>query len=98
MLDQDGKAPDVPELAQPTRELYITRRANGSFHIHGHVDPETGAMLEAAIASKSKPTSADDTRTTPQRQGDAFAEITAPRGALSYPLQSRERLEEYLWA
>ncbi|MFI9381920.1 DUF222 domain-containing protein [Kutzneria sp. NPDC052558] len=75
LLDQDGTAPDDPELARPTRELYITRRPDGSFDIRGHLDLETGAMLEAAIAAKSKPTSANDTRTTPQRQGDAFAEI-----------------------
>jgi hypothetical protein len=41
----------------------------------GKVDPETGAKWMALIDPLAKPTSATDTRTTPERQGDALAEI-----------------------
>ena len=41
----------------------------------GKIDAESGAKLEALLSPLAKPTSASDTRTTPERQGDAFVEI-----------------------
>jgi len=75
LLDQDGKAPDDRELAEPKRELHLASRKDGSVDFRGHIDPESGAMLEALLSPLAKPTSATDTRTTPERQGDAFVEI-----------------------
>ena len=75
LLDQDGKAPDDRELAEPQRELHLSSRKDGSVVFRGKIDPESGAKLEALLSPLAKPTSASDTRTTPERQGDAFAEI-----------------------
>lgn len=74
-LDQDGKAPDDRELAEPKREFHYSSRNDGSVVFRGKIDPESGAKLAALISPLAKPTSATDARTTPERQGDAFAEI-----------------------
>jgi hypothetical protein len=74
-LDQDGKEPDDPELAEPKRELHLASRKDGSVVFRGKVDPETGAKWMALIDPLAKPISATDPRTTPERQGDALAEI-----------------------
>ncbi|QUQ62479.1 HNH endonuclease signature motif containing protein [Kutzneria sp. CA-103260] len=75
LLDQDGKEPDDPDLAEPDREFHYTNRRDGSMVFRGKLDPESVATLEAMLSPLAKPTSADDTRTTAQRQGDALAEI-----------------------
>jgi len=75
LLDQDGKAPDDRELAEPKRELHLSSRKDGSLVFRGKIDQESGAKLEALLSPLAKPTSASDTRTTPERQGDAFVEI-----------------------
>ncbi|QUQ63117.1 HNH endonuclease signature motif containing protein [Kutzneria sp. CA-103260] len=75
LLDQDGKEPNDPDLAEPDREFHYTNRCDGSMVFRGKLDPESGAQLEAMLSPLAKPTSADDTRTTAQRQGDALAEI-----------------------
>ncbi|QUQ65992.1 HNH endonuclease signature motif containing protein [Kutzneria sp. CA-103260] len=75
LLDQDGKEPDDPDLAEPAREFHYTNRRDGSMVFRGKLDPESGAQLEAMLSPLAKPASADDTRTTAQRQGDALAEI-----------------------
>jgi len=75
LLDQDGKAPDDRELAEPKRELHLSSRKDGSVVFRGRIDPESGAKLEALLSPLAKPTSASDTRTTPERQGDALVEI-----------------------
>ena len=75
LLDQDGKAPDDRELAEPKRELHLASRTDGSVVFRGKVDAETGAKWMALLDPLAKPTSATDTRTTPERQGDALAEI-----------------------
>ncbi|MFI9385027.1 DUF222 domain-containing protein [Kutzneria sp. NPDC052558] len=74
LLDQDGKAPDDRESAQPKRTLTIRKRRNGG-DIDGFLDLESLALLEALISPLAKPTSAEDTRTTAERQGDALVEI-----------------------
>ncbi|QUQ66044.1 HNH endonuclease signature motif containing protein [Kutzneria sp. CA-103260] len=75
LLDQDGKEPDDPDLAEPAREFHYTNRRDGSMVFRGKFDPESGATLEAMLSPLAKPASASDTRTTAQRQGDALAEI-----------------------
>ena len=75
LLDQDGKAPDDRELAEPKRELHLASRKDGSVVFRGKIDPESGAKLEVLLSPLAKPTSASDTRTTPERQGDALVEI-----------------------
>ncbi|QUQ62601.1 HNH endonuclease signature motif containing protein [Kutzneria sp. CA-103260] len=75
LLDQDGKEPEDRELAEPKRELHLASRKDGSVVFRGKVDPETGAKWAALIDPLAKPTSASDTRTTAERQGDALAEI-----------------------
>ncbi|MFI9380768.1 DUF222 domain-containing protein [Kutzneria sp. NPDC052558] len=74
LLDQDGKAPDDRESAQPKRTLTIRKRRNGG-DIDGFLDLESLALLEALISPLAKPTSAEDPRTTAERQGDALVEI-----------------------
>ncbi|MFC0437667.1 HNH endonuclease signature motif containing protein [Kutzneria buriramensis] len=73
LLDQDGPEPK-DDLAQPKREFHYGSRPDGSVAFRGTIDQESGALLAALISPLAKPT-ADDTRTTPQRQGDAFTEI-----------------------
>jgi uncharacterized protein DUF222/HNH endonuclease len=75
LLDQDGKEPNDPELAEPAREFYWASRKDGSVVFRGKVDAESGAKLTAMLSPLAKPTSAKDPRTTAQREGDAFAEI-----------------------
>lgn len=75
LLDQDGKEPDDRELAEPRREFHYTSGRDGAVVFRGKIDAESGAKLVATIGPLAKPTSAGDVRTTPQRQGDAFAEI-----------------------
>jgi 5-methylcytosine-specific restriction endonuclease McrA len=75
VLDQDGKAPDDRELARPKREFHCTTRRDGSVVFRGHTDAESGATLTALMSAMAKPKSGKDPRTTPERQGDAFAEI-----------------------
>jgi 5-methylcytosine-specific restriction endonuclease McrA len=92
LLDQDGKEPDDPELARPTREFHFASRKDGSVVFRGKVDPESGAKLAALISPLAKPTSARDPRTTPERQGDAFAEIIElAAGSEDLPEEGGER-------
>lgn len=73
LLDQDGPEPQ-DHLAEPKREFHYGSRSDGSVAFRGTIDPESGALLAALISPLAKP-KANDTRTTSQRQGDAFAEI-----------------------
>ena len=75
VLDQDGKSPNDPELAEPKREFYRANRKDGSMVFRGKLDAESAAKLETMLSPMAKPTSATDTRTTAQREGDALAEI-----------------------
>jgi hypothetical protein len=75
LLDQDGKPPKDPDLAEPPREFHHTSRKDGSMVFRGKLDPESAAKLEAMLSPMAKPTSATDIRTTAQREGDALAEI-----------------------
>jgi 5-methylcytosine-specific restriction protein A len=74
-LDQDGAEPDDRPPAQ-VNELHLTRLARGGGKIRGHLDD--AAMFDAIAAvldAKAKPLTADDDRTTGQRQAEALAEV-----------------------
>ena len=75
LLDQDGKAPNDRDLAEPRREFHYTARNDGTVAFRGSIDSEAGAKLAALISPLAKPTSSNDKRDTAQRQGDAFVEI-----------------------
>ena len=75
LLDQDGKAPDDRELAEPKREFQYTSRKDGSVVFRGKIDQEAGAKLAALMGPLAKPKSGKDPRTTAERQGDAFVDI-----------------------
>ena len=92
LLDQDGKAPDDRELAEPKREFHYGSRKDGSLVFRGRIDQESGAKLAALMSPLAKPTSAKDTRTTAERQGDAFAEIIdLAAGSEDLPEEGGER-------
>ena len=92
LLDQDGKAPDDRELAEPKREFHYGSRKDGSLVFRGRIDQESGAKLAALISPLAKPTSAGDTRTTAERQGDAFVEIIElAAGSEDLPEEGGER-------
>ncbi|MBA8928517.1 hypothetical protein BC739_005734 [Kutzneria viridogrisea] len=74
-LDPDGALPGEDELAHPRREFRYDTRRDGSVRFHGRLDAETGALLGAILSPLAKPHDAHDTRTLPERQGDAFAEL-----------------------
>jgi hypothetical protein len=75
LLDQDGKEPNDPQLAEPRREFHYGSRKDGSVVFRGKIDQEAGAKLAALMSPLAKPTSTGDTRSAEERQGDAFAEI-----------------------
>ena len=92
LLDQDGPAPDDRELARPTREFHYRNRTDGSVEFRGRIDPESGALLATLISPLAKPTSGEDPRSTPQRQGDAFVEIIElAAGSEDLPEEGGER-------
>ncbi|AHH99460.1 HNH endonuclease signature motif containing protein [Kutzneria albida] len=74
-LDPDGALPSEDELAHPRREFRYDTRRDGSVRFQGCLDAETGALLGAVLSPLAKPHDASDTRTLPERQGDAFAEL-----------------------
>ena len=92
LLDQDGKAPDDRELAQPRRELYVETRRDGSVVLRGRIDAEAAAELEALLSPLAKPKSARDPRTLAERQGDALVEIIGMAAASpDLPVEGGER-------
>ncbi|GAA3433006.1 hypothetical protein GCM10018954_026090 [Kutzneria kofuensis] len=92
LLDQDGKAPDDRDLAEPRREFHFTSRTDGTFAFRGRIDAEAGATLAALISPLAKPTSANDERDIAQRQGDALVEvIELAAGNKKAPTEAGER-------
>ena len=92
LLDQDGKAPDDRELAEPRRELWCESRRDGSVVFRGHIDAESGARLAALLSPLAKSKSGVDPRTMAERQGDAFAEmIELAAGSEDLPVEGGER-------
>ncbi|MHA6783659.1 DUF222 domain-containing protein [Pseudonocardia saturnea] len=75
LLDQDG--PEPHDTPPPLNELRLTRhpgRTGGS--ITGRFeDPALYDAIAAVIDAKAKPLTADDDRTTAQRQAEALADV-----------------------
>ena len=89
LLDQDGKEPHDPELAEPAREFYWTNRRDGSMVFRGKLDPETGALLEAMLSPLAEPATADDHRSTAQRNGTRWPRSsTSPPAATTSPTKA----------
>lgn len=79
-MDQDGRAPDEASQATPRRSFACHYQRTGWMKFDGVLDPETAAQLQGMFGPLAKPEPSDesgqaDTRTLPQRQGDALAEI-----------------------
>lgn len=74
-LDQDGPVPDDCDPPK-VGELYLLRRGAGGGTLRGRFDD--AAMFDAIAAvidSKAKPLTGDDTRSVPQRQAEALADV-----------------------
>ncbi|MFN8184741.1 MAG: DUF222 domain-containing protein [Candidatus Nanopelagicales bacterium] len=57
------------------RYLNVSQTLDGWWAVDGHLPPETGQRLSAALEDFATPTDPTDTRTAPQRRADAIAEI-----------------------
>ena len=75
LLDQDGEEPDDRPPAQ-TNELFLTRMRDGGGKLKGRFDD--AAMFDAIAAvvdAHAKPLTADDDRSTGERQAEALADV-----------------------
>jgi hypothetical protein len=73
--NQDGAEPDDRPPAQ-TNELFLTRLPGGGGKLRGRFDD--AAMFDAiatVIDAKAKPLTADDDRSTSERQAEALADV-----------------------
>ncbi len=57
------------------RYLDVSRTLDGWWAVDGHLPPDVGQRLSAAIEQFAAPTAPDDTRTAKQRQADAVGEM-----------------------
>ncbi len=57
------------------RYLNVSETLDGWWAVDGHLPPEVGQRLSAALEEFAAPTDPTDTRTAPQRRADAIAEI-----------------------
>ena len=77
-LDQDGKQPSDAE-PEFTNSFTGQRMRDGSLKFKGHVDAETGDVLEKLFDKLAKPQKLSDRLPDPrslrERQGDAFADL-----------------------
>jgi hypothetical protein len=74
-LDQDGAEPDDRE-AEPTNELFLSRRGRGGGAIKGTFeDPAMFDAIATAVDALAKPRTKDDHRALPERQADALADV-----------------------
>ncbi|WNV85717.1 DUF222 domain-containing protein [Umezawaea sp. Da 62-37] len=95
-IDQDGVEPDDRELAQPLNLLHLRMKADGRVEFSGRLGAEQGGLLRALIGPLAKPHSADaagpDTRTLPERQGDALADVlNLASRSRDLPIEAGER-------
>ncbi|HEX6339666.1 HNH endonuclease [Umezawaea sp.] len=78
-VDQDGREPDDREPAQPVNLLHLRTKLDGRVEFSGRLGYEQGELLRALIGPLAKPHAPDaagpDTRTLPERQGDALADV-----------------------
>jgi hypothetical protein len=77
--DEDAEA--AAQRMYDSRWLRLTKTFDGMTSIDGMLDPESGAIVAAALTPLSLPVSPDDTRTKSQRQADALTELA--RGMLA---------------
>lgn len=74
VCDQDGAEPDDGPPA-PANELRLTRSSGGGGRLKGRFDdPVRFAMITAVLDAKSRPSTADDERSTAERRADALAD------------------------
>ncbi|WP_410573876.1 DUF222 domain-containing protein [Amycolatopsis sp. cmx-4-61] len=94
-LVPDGAEPDDTEPAVPTRELFLRRKRTGVWELTGRFDDETGTRASAlldALAERRTSDDGPDTRTHPQRYGDAFSDaIDLALKSPTLPMQAGER-------
>src|SRR5919198_4032245 len=78
-LNQDGREPEDPELAEPVNELRYQHTSDGRVKGTFSLDPETGEEFTGIITALSAPMPPApgilDPRSKPERNGDAFAEV-----------------------
>jgi Domain of unknown function (DUF222) len=79
--DEDTEAASVRRHAE--RSLTLNPTIDGMIHLTGMLDPESGAIVAAAIAPLvAAHTGPEDTRSTAQRRADALTDLA--RAALSH--------------
>ncbi|MFI6307609.1 DUF222 domain-containing protein [Amycolatopsis thailandensis] len=76
-LDPDGNAPKDEDLPPPSREVHVREREDGWWRLHGLLDPEFGARVNALFETwgQRRPVDEDgnrDPRTPGERHGDAL--------------------------
>ncbi|WNV84156.1 DUF222 domain-containing protein [Umezawaea sp. Da 62-37] len=78
-IDQDGREPDDRDPVQPVNLLHLRTKTDGRVEFSGRLGAEQGELLRALISPLAKPHATDaagpDTRTLPERQGDALADL-----------------------
>lgn len=72
--DTDGR---LSARISDRRHVDLSQTFDGLWHLSGLLEPETGALLSAAIASTMTPTGPEDTRTAGQRRHDAVGDIAS---------------------
>jgi hypothetical protein len=72
--DEDAEAAEARRHA--ARQLTVSSTFDGMIHLDGMLDPESGAILQAALTPLvATPTGPEDTRTTSQRRADALTDL-----------------------
>ncbi|WP_410592352.1 DUF222 domain-containing protein [Amycolatopsis sp. lyj-23] len=94
-LVPDGAEPDDSEPVVPARELFLRRKRTGVWELNGRFDDETGTRASALLDALAERRSGDegpDTRTRPQRYGDAFSDaVDLALHSPALPMQAGER-------
>jgi uncharacterized protein DUF222/HNH endonuclease len=77
-LDQDGPQPDDRDPAPAPNLLHLRTKTDGRLEFSGRLGAEQGELFRALISPLAKPApdaAGPDTRTLPERQGDALADL-----------------------
>ena len=74
LLDPNGYDQEDQDV-RARRYLHVSQTLDGWWAVDGHLPPEVGARLTAALADFAVRVDADDMRTAAQRRADAIAEI-----------------------
>jgi uncharacterized protein DUF222/HNH endonuclease len=95
-LDQDGPEPGDHEPTPSPNLLHLRAKTDGRLEFSGRLGPEQGELFRALIGPLAKPHAPDatgpDTRTLPERQGDALVDLLdlASRSS-QLPVEAGER-------